>query len=70
MNGVHDDAGADIGVGGAGQHLGEVENDFARAVGDDGEVAVGSFCHIGSYVEFENPYFAYTMTINPEGVTE
>ena len=53
MNGVHDDARADCGIGCPGQHLCEVEDDFGRAVGYDGQVAVGAVGYFGRHVQFQ-----------------
>ncbi len=53
MNRVHDDTAADVGIGGAGEHLGEIKNHLGGAVRDDGEVAIGACCHIGGDVELE-----------------
>ena len=53
MNGVHDDARADCGIGCPGQHLCEVEDDFGRAVGYDGQVAIGAGGHVGRHVQLQ-----------------
>lgn len=45
VRGSHNDAGMDAGFLGAGDHAGEIEKEFGRAVGDESQIGIDALGH-------------------------